>query len=118
VYPSSLLATIEMALARYAEQHELRERAAQLEQDLEEAKLVDRAKGLLMVHHRLTDAGAAQWLQQTADGHGKPIRRIALDVIADLTGGRIAPPVTVARAASGRRHGQALQPLTDMGVTP
>jgi response regulator NasT len=63
---SSLLPAVEVAVARYAETTALRAQIADATQRLETRKVIDRAKGLLMTHRRMTEPEAFRWIQRTA----------------------------------------------------
>jgi len=63
---ADLLPAIELAVARYAETAALREEVADISQRLEARKIIDRAKGLLMTHQKMTEPEAFRWIQRTA----------------------------------------------------
>jgi response regulator NasT len=63
---SSLLPAVEVAVARYAETTALREQIADATHRLETRKVIDRAKGLLMAHRKMTEPEAFRWIQRTA----------------------------------------------------
>ena len=63
---SSLLPAVEVAVARYAETAALRAQIADATHRLETRKVIDRAKGLLMAHRRMTEPEAFRWIQRTA----------------------------------------------------
>jgi response regulator NasT len=63
---SSLLPAVEVAVARYAETTALRAQIADAAHRLETRKVIDRAKGLLMTHRRMTEPEAFRWIQRTA----------------------------------------------------
>ena len=54
---------------------------AELEDRLEVRKLVDRAKGLLIDRHGLTEADAFSFIQRSAMSHRRTMRDVATDVI-------------------------------------
>ena len=99
---SKLLPTLEVAMGRFAEindlldsversERKLKETTDQLketeeklkkaEDTLEERKLVDRAKGLLMTHQQLSEAQAYRLLRKTAMDQSKPLIEVARNVI-------------------------------------
>ena len=63
---ADLLPAIELAVARYAETAALRLEVADISQRLEARKIIDRAKGLLMTHQKMTEPEAFRWIQRTA----------------------------------------------------
>lgn len=82
-----LVPAIELALTRFREFNALEEQVAELEDRLEVRKLVDRAKGLLIDRHGLTEADAFSFIQRSAMSHRRTMRDVATDVIE----GRMAP---------------------------
>src|SRR3954469_19937883 len=60
-----LLPTIEMAHSRFAEIVQLEAEVGGLQERLEARKLVERAKGVLMTEHHMTEPEAFRWLQRT-----------------------------------------------------
>ena len=100
---SKLLPALEVAMGRFAEindlldtvergesqlkdaQEEVRKLEAQLkkaEETLEERKLVDRAKGLLMDKADFSEQGAFRWIQKTSMDQRIPKKRLAMAIIA------------------------------------
>lgn len=100
---SKLLPAIEVAIDRYSEinslletvernEVSLREKDEQLqevqarlkktEDALEERKLVDRAKGLLMDKADFSEQGAFRWIQKTSMDQRIPKKRLAMAIIA------------------------------------
>jgi response regulator NasT len=76
-----LVPAIELALTRFREFSALEEQVAELEDRLEVRKLVDRAKGLLIDRHGLTEADAFSFIQRSAMSHRRTMRDVATDVI-------------------------------------
>ena len=74
-----LLPTIEMALSRYGELVGLEAEVGDLTERLEVRKLVDRAKGVLMTGHGMTEPEAFRWVQVTAME-----RRLTMRAVAEL----------------------------------
>ena len=74
---ADLLPAIELAVARYAETAALRAEVADVTQRLEARKVIDRAKGLLMTHQKMTEPEAFRWIQRTAMD-----RRTSMQVVA------------------------------------
>ena len=80
---TDLLPALEVALARFTEMRELHNQATTLETQLETRKLVDRAKGVLMDGHKLTEHDAFAFIQRTAMTERQTMRTIAERVLAD-----------------------------------
>ena len=74
---AELVPAIEIALARFQEFQALEKETADLKETLETRKLVDRAKGLLMDTHGLTDAEAFRKIQKMSMNTRKPMKEIA-----------------------------------------
>ncbi len=74
---SDLLPVVEVALARHADMRDLRERAAELEDALETRKVVERAKGILMDLHGLSEADAFRRMRKTSMDNRKTMREVA-----------------------------------------
>lgn len=77
-----LLPTIEMALSRYGELLGLEAEVGDLTERLEVRKLVDRAKGLLMTDHGMTEPEAFRWIQRTSMDRRTTMRAVAEAVLA------------------------------------
>ena len=84
---SDLLPAIEVALGRFQEMKDLHDQATSLEEQLETRKVVDRAKGLLMDGHGLSESDAFSWIQKRAMQDRRTMRAVADEVIA----GDLAP---------------------------
>jgi len=82
-----LIPAIEIALARHREVLDLMEENVQLADQLETRKVLDRAKGLLIDSHGLSENDAFRFLQQQAMNTRRSMREVADAVIA----GEIAP---------------------------
>ena len=78
---SDLVPAIEMALARHRETLALAEDNENLTDQLAVRKLVDRAKGLLMDQHGLTENDAFRFVQTSAMGTRKSMRDVAQAVL-------------------------------------
>ena len=88
-----LVPTIEMATSRFAEIVALEQEVGGLHERLEARKTVERAKGVLMTEHGMTEPEAFRWIQRTAMDRRTTMRSVADAVLAagfDLTanGGR------------------------------
>ena len=79
--PARVKAIVEVAVARFAEHQRLREQLAEARQKLDERKLVDRAKGLLMKSRGMAEAEAYEALRRMAMERGKRIGEVARRVI-------------------------------------
>ena len=78
---TDLLPALEVALARFTEMKELHERATTLGDQLETRKVVDRAKGLLMDGHKLSEHDAFTFIQRTAMAERQTMRAVAEQVL-------------------------------------
>ena len=77
-----LLPTIEMALSRYRELVGLEAEVGDLQGRLEARKVVDRAKGILMTDHGMSEPDAFRWVQRTAMDQRLTMRDVAERVVA------------------------------------
>jgi response regulator NasT len=83
-----LVPTIEMATSRFAEIVALEQEVSGLQERLEARKAVERAKGVLMTEHGMTEPEAFRWIQRTAMDRRTTMRLVADAVLAagfDLT---------------------------------
>lgn len=74
---SDLVPAIEVALARHAELAAVKKESADLTQQLETRKLVDRAKGKLMDEKGMSEADAFRQIQKTAMDERRSMRAVA-----------------------------------------
>jgi response regulator NasT len=74
---ADLMPAIGVAIARFREFDAIASEAASLGQALETRKLVDRAKGVLMDRHRLSEQEAFRRIQQQSMNSRRPMREIA-----------------------------------------
>ncbi|MCS7224372.1 MAG: response regulator [Armatimonadetes bacterium] len=79
--PKGLDAALQLAVARFEDFCRLRQEVGQLEEELATRKLVERAKGLLMKHYRLSEQEAYRVLQRRSMETRKPLREIAEAVL-------------------------------------
>ena len=79
---SELIPAVEVALGRFREMQALFDQNATLEEQLETRKVVDRAKGVLMDDHGLSEAEAFSWIQKRAMQDRRTMRAVADDVIS------------------------------------
>ncbi len=83
-----LLPTIEMAMSRYAEIVSLEAEVGDLQGRLEARKSVERAKGVLMTDHGMTEPEAFRWIQKTSMDRRTSMRAVAEGVVAGSDGPR------------------------------
>jgi len=72
---------IAVAMTRFHEWRELRGEAEQLEQKLEDRRLIEQAKGLLMEARGLPEAEAYRLLQKESQNHNRPMVEIARSIV-------------------------------------
>jgi response regulator NasT len=84
---SELIPAIELAIGRFKQMKALAEQARTAEESLETRKVVDRAKGILMDDHGMSEADAFSWVQKRAMQDRATMRAVAEKVIA----GDLAP---------------------------
>jgi two-component system, response regulator PdtaR len=82
---SDLVPAIEVALARHAELLAVKKESADLSEQLETRKLVDRAKGKLMDERGLSEAEAFRQIQKKAMDERRSMRDVAREVIGQET---------------------------------
>ena len=82
IKPEELTAAIAVAHKRFAESQHLTEKTAQLEETLENRKLIDRAKGKLM-EKGLSEEDAYHLIQNQARALGKSMKIIALAILKE-----------------------------------
>jgi AmiR/NasT family two-component response regulator len=78
---ADLIPAIEVALARFAEFQAVDKQVGDLEEALETRKFVDRAKGILMDSHDLTEAEAFRRIQKMSMNTRKPMKDVAEAII-------------------------------------
>ena len=78
---SELVPAIELELARFTELRDLAERTESLGRQLEDRKVVDRAKGVLMDTHGLAEAEAFAFIQRSAMSGRTTMRAVAEQVL-------------------------------------
>ncbi|ALN62654.1 response regulator [Lysobacter antibioticus] len=86
--PERLASIIEVALARFEQQLHIRRRLDDVQQQLLDRKLIDRAKGLLMEKRGMSESEAYAALRQQAMRQGAKLVDVARQIIAmaDLIG--------------------------------
>jgi response regulator NasT len=78
-----LLPAIEMATTRFAEMRALEDEVTDLKDRLEARKLIERAKGVLMTKHKLTEPEAFRWIQRAAMDNRSSMRAVASVVLEE-----------------------------------
>jgi AmiR/NasT family two-component response regulator len=78
---ADLVPAIEVALARFNEFRAMEKQVGDLEDALETRKFVDRAKGILMDSHGLTEAEAFRRIQKMSMNTRKPMKDVAEAII-------------------------------------
>ncbi|WP_436795734.1 ANTAR domain-containing response regulator [Actinospongicola halichondriae] len=78
---SELIPAVEIALGRHREMRALHDQTQSLEDQLETRKAVDRAKGILMDDHGMTESEAFEWIQKQAMNGRVKARDVAGQVI-------------------------------------
>ena len=83
---SELIPAIELAIGRFRELQALSAEVQDLEEQLEARKLVDRAKGILMDRHGLSEQDAFSFIQKRAMAERTKMKAVAEQVVSgDLT---------------------------------
>jgi response regulator NasT len=77
VKPADLIAAISLAVLRFEHFQRLRAEAVSLRQALEDRKVIERAKGVIMKRSKLDEQEAFRRLQHLADGKGRKLVEIA-----------------------------------------
>ncbi len=78
---SDLPPAIEVAISRFQEFLKLQEEVGNLKLALETRKLVDRAKGILMDQHKMSEAEAFRKIQKMSMDTRKPMKEVAEAII-------------------------------------
>jgi response regulator NasT len=84
---ADLVPTIEVALANFRAMMEQAGEIRSLEEALQTRKLIERAKGVLMARHGLSEAEAFARLQRTSRDSRRPMKAVAEEILA-ADGGR------------------------------
>jgi AmiR/NasT family two-component response regulator len=79
--PESVQGAIEVAVRRYREAQRLTEKVAELEGALERRGVIERAKGILMERHSLSDRGAFDMLRDQARNTNRRVVDVAQSVL-------------------------------------
>jgi len=83
--PSDLPPAIEVARSRYEQNRDLNSELTNLQDRLEARKLVDRAKGILMEEHKITEAEAYRRIQLQSMNLRKTMKEVAEAIIMAKT---------------------------------
>ena len=92
---TDLVPAIEMAVSRFAEIKQLELEVADLGDQLETRKMLDRAKGVLQQQMGLTEPEAFRWIQKTAMDLRRSMREVAEGVVRHGPRTRSPQPVMV-----------------------
>jgi len=86
--PERIRPILDVALARFQYEQALRKELAEARSELQDRKVIDRAKGLLMQRQGLTEQAAWQRLRKTAMDKGLKVAEVAQRLLdmADLLG--------------------------------
>jgi response regulator NasT len=85
---SELLPAVEVALGRFREMQALDDEVQGLQEQLEARRAIDRAKGILMDKHGMSENDSFQLIQKTAMNERRSMKSVAEDVIS----GQLTPP--------------------------
>lgn len=83
VRESDIRPAIEMAMARFQEIRTLRDEIGDLQEALETRKLVERAKGILMRRHGISEAEAFARIQRQARNSRRTMKQIAEEILVE-----------------------------------
>jgi AmiR/NasT family two-component response regulator len=78
---AELIPAVEVALGRFAEMKALADENSSLTEQLATRKLVDRAKGILMDRHGLSEGDAFRFVQKSAMDSRNPLAQVAQSVV-------------------------------------
>lgn len=87
-HKSDVVPAIELAVARFRELRALIAENESLNDRLEARKAIDRAKGMLIDRHRMSEADAFGFIQRTAMSRREPMRTVAEAIVR----GDVTPP--------------------------
>ncbi|ASU78350.1 response regulator [Actinopolyspora erythraea] len=79
-----LVPAIELAVSRFTEVQALEAEAANLSERLESRKTIERAKGLLMSNHDMSEPESFRWLQRTAMDRRTTMKAVAQAVLDSM----------------------------------
>jgi response regulator NasT len=81
VNEAELLATIEIAATRFAERRKMAQETADLRETLDDRKIVERAKGLLMARDGMSEEDAHRHIQAQARRERRSMREVAQEIL-------------------------------------
>ncbi len=81
VKPADLYAAVTLAVHRFRELHQARQEAAELRQALEERKVIERAKGIVMRRLHIDESEAFRRLRRQASDHNQKLVEVALQLL-------------------------------------
>jgi response regulator NasT len=84
VAPTSLLPSIEVAIARFEQLNQLANEVEAVTERLEVRKVVDRAKGLLMTRLEIDEPAAFRWLQKAAMDNRSSMKAVSQGVVDQM----------------------------------
>jgi len=84
---TELLPAVEVALGRFREMQALDDEVQGLQEQLETRRTVDRAKGILMDKHGMSENDAFGFIQRTAMNERRPMKSVAEEIVS----GQLAP---------------------------
>jgi two-component system, response regulator PdtaR len=90
--PSELRPALDIAIARFREVRELRRAVEDRERALEERKVIERAKGLLMTQLGLAEDEAFRRLRRAAMDQRRPMIEIARALLVSASVAQLVPP--------------------------
>ncbi len=82
---SEIVAAIEVARSRFADIRALTEDRDGLALTIETRKVLERAKGLMQLHMKMSEPDAFRWIQKSAMDRRVSVREVAESIIAELT---------------------------------
>jgi len=78
---AGLLQTIQLVLISYRQQKSLKEEIKRLKEQLEDRKIIEKAKGIIMDKYTMTEKEAYRFLQKRSMDTGTPLRELARAII-------------------------------------
>lgn len=85
VQETNLFPAIEIALSRWQEMQELEDELFKVKGSLENRKILDRAKGILMDAYNITESEAFRRIQKYSMAKRKPVKEVAEAIIRQAT---------------------------------
>lgn len=80
--PKRVRPLIDTAIARFKVMDGLRSELQKTKDDLAARKVIERAKGLLMTHQKMTEDQAFKAMRDTSQKQGKPLKSVAESIVA------------------------------------